>query len=68
MLLRGLITALALVVVAAFAVADETEAEKPGKDWSDHMGELPFIVGHDKGMAEVEFSGKPPMFFFTTTW
>ncbi len=44
--------------------ADTAEKEK----WGEHMGDLPFIVGYEKGMKEVEFTGKPPMYFFTATW
>ena len=36
--------------------------------WGEHMGDLPFVVGYEKGMKEVEFTGRPPMYFFTTTW
>ena len=38
------------------------------KNWSDHKGNIPFIVGWEKGQAEAKFSGKPIMAFFTTTW
>lgn len=41
-------------------------AEK--EKWREHMGDLPFIVGYEKGMREVEFTGRPPMYFFTATW
>lgn len=44
--------------------ASDAEKEK----WGEHMGDLPFIVGYAAGMKEVEFTGKPPMLFFTTTW
>ena len=57
----------ALAVLATSApspAADEAEKAK----WGEHMGNLPFIVGYEKGMKEVEFTGKPPMWFFTATW
>ena len=38
------------------------------KDWADHMGDIPFVVGRAAGEAEADFTGKPPMYFFTTTW
>ncbi len=38
------------------------------KDWADHMGNIPFIIGREAGMKEVEFSGKPVLFFYTATW
>jgi hypothetical protein len=56
----------ALAVLASPAsspAADEAEKAK----WGEHMGDVPFIVGYEKGMKEVEFTGKPPMWFFTGT-
>lgn len=47
---------------------DAAATEAPAKDWTEHKGDLPFIVGYAAGMKEVEFTGKPPMLFFTTTW
>lgn len=38
------------------------------KDWKEHEGDLPFVVGYEKGMQQVEFTGRPPMYFFTATW
>ena len=48
--------------------AEQKAAEPTGKDWSEHTGDLPFIVGYEKGMQEVGFTGRPPMYFFTATW
>ena len=60
--------ALATCTVGPFAArapaAESAEREK----WGEHMGDLPFIVGYEKGMKEVEFTGRPPMYFFTATW
>jgi hypothetical protein len=71
-LVRAGVVAAALCVFAApgtVRAQDAAPAEEAGeKDWADHKGDLPFIVGYEKGMKEVEFSGKPPMYFFTTTW
>ena len=53
-----------LGVPASAPAADSAEKEK----WGEHMGDLPFVVGYAKGMKEVEFTGKPPMLFFTATW
>ena len=53
-----------LAVPGSAPAADSAEREK----WGEHMGDLPFIVGYDKGMKEVEFTGRPPMYFFTATW
>ncbi len=46
--------------------ADEKKGNQ--KDWTDHKGKIPFIVGFEKAMAEAKFSGRPVMAFFTTTW
>ena len=48
------------------ALEDAKAAEKA--KWGEHMGDLPFVVGYEKGMKEVEFTGRPPMYFFTATW
>lgn len=52
------------VLASPAPAADEAEQAK----WGKHMGSLPFIVGYEKGMKEVEFTGNPPMWFFTATW
>jgi cytochrome oxidase Cu insertion factor (SCO1/SenC/PrrC family) len=44
--------------------AGDSDREK----WAEHMGDLPFVIGYEKGMKEVEFTGRPPMYFFTATW
>ena len=49
---------------SAAPAADSPEKEK----WAEHTGDLPFVFGYANGMKEVEFTGKPPMYFFTTTW
>lgn len=65
------------LAVAALAPANTYADEPPPapsggaaeeKDWRDHMGDLPFVVGYAKGMEQVEFTGRPPMYFFTATW
>lgn len=61
---RLIVTGLALAVLLGGA-ATVAAAEK---DWKDHKGILPFVVGYEKGMAEAKFSGRPMMVFFTTTW
>jgi hypothetical protein len=79
---RNTIRAGALAALAVFvgisaatvvARADEpaaADAAKDGeaKDWAEHMGDIPFLVGRAAGDAEADFTGKPPMYFFTTTW
>lgn len=47
------------------------ESAQPAADlakWNSHMGKVPFVVGYENGKAEAQFSGKPMMLFFTTTW
>ncbi|MCE9637803.1 MAG: thioredoxin fold domain-containing protein [Planctomycetes bacterium] len=43
-------------------------AEAGGDPWATHRGNVPFILGFEKGMAAVKDTGKPPMLFITTTW
>jgi hypothetical protein len=52
-----------LALLSSVALAGDA---KP-KDWSAHMGDLPFVVGMDAGRAEVKFTGKPAMLFFTSS-
>ncbi len=37
-------------------------------DWSEHTHGLPFVVGYERGVKAAEESGKPTLFFVTTTW
>ena len=71
--------ALVLGGPAGFAGGDEPKGGKHGgsapraakdeaKDWSKHTGDIPFIIGREAGMKEVEFTGKPILFFYTATW
>jgi hypothetical protein len=53
----------AVVLVSSLALAGDA---KP-KDWTSHMGDLPFVVGMEAGRAEVKFTGKPAMLFFTSS-
>jgi hypothetical protein len=53
----------AVVLASSLAFAGDAK----GKDWSAHMGDLPFVVGMDAGRAEVKFTGKPAMLFFTSS-
>ena len=37
--------------------------------WSDHKGDVPFIVGDvAQGKRVSASTGKPPLYFFTATW
>ena len=55
------------LAIAPLAVAGDSAAKALVK-WKAHTGDLPFIVGYEKGKKEAEFSGRPMMLFFTTTW
>ena len=61
-----------LFVLAAFAMPAAAQEKAPAapaaKNWTDHMGNIPFIVGRAAGLKEVEFTGKPIMYFYTATW
>jgi hypothetical protein len=65
---------LALGWAASPARADGPEVTAPAADaadrakWGDHMGDLPFVVGYEKGMKQAAASGRQPMYFFTATW
>lgn len=67
MLKRVLTAAVAAAALAALVLPASAEETGPDK-WAGHKGDLPFIVGSEKGTAEAKFTGKPPMYFFTTTW
>ncbi|GEM_PF-1949044 len=41
---------------------------EPEKDWSAHLGKLPFTVGYAKGMEKAKADKKPVLLFITTTW
>ena len=62
--MRTLQAVVAAIVVSGLAFAGDGPA---GKDWSKHMGDVPFVVGMDAGRAEVKFTGKPAMLFFTSS-
>jgi hypothetical protein len=55
-----------LAVAVVFAGAAFAGDPAPTPDWSKHMGDLPFVVGMEAGRAEVKFTGKPAMLFFTS--
>jgi hypothetical protein len=65
---------LALGWSAPAARADGPEVTAPVVDaaerakWGDHMGDLPFVVGYEKGMKQAAATGRTPMYFFTATW
>ena len=60
--------ALAAAFVAVPGSVSAQDSKKGGKDWSDHTGNIRFIVGSERGIKEAEFQGKPILYFFTTTW
>ena len=66
--MRAAALALLLAAFAIPAAAQEKVPAAPAKDWKDHMGNIPFIVGREAGRKEVAFTGKPIMYFYTATW
>ena len=63
-MLRSAVVVATLVLIPASSLADDSA---PPLDWSKHMGKLAFAVGYERGMKEVAFTGKAPMFFFTSS-
>lgn len=74
-----LAVACSLLLPLAARAGDGAGGAKPGtsapavepagqKDWTEHKGDIPFIIGREAGMKEAEFSGKPVLFFYTATW
>jgi thiol-disulfide isomerase/thioredoxin len=47
---------------------DEPRAAVIDAKWASDVGDIPFIVGRSKGMEVAAATGRPPMFYFTTTW
>jgi thioredoxin-related protein len=64
---KTLLMVVAVVSILSSALLAAGDGKK-GPDWDHHTGKVPFVIGYDNGMAEVKFSGKPAMLFFTTTW
>lgn len=77
----AVLAASAVLAFGAFAAAQDRRppdagkdggesaaAEAPEKKWAEHMGDLPFVIGYEKGMAQAKLTGNPPMYFFTATW
>lgn len=62
----------ALVGALSMASASIGGAEEKGSDprakWADHMGDIPFMLTYQKGLAESKLTGRPMMVFFTATW
>jgi hypothetical protein len=56
----------ALMTVALFSGLALAGDAKTEKDWTAHMGDVPFVVGIEKGREEVKFTGRPAMLFFTS--
>ena len=70
-----LLVALAAALAAAPALAGGDEpkggskggaatpsaGKVPEKDWSEHKGDIPFIVGRERGLKEVAFTGMGPI-------
>ena len=58
-------TIVVTALVGAFAVVLSGDA-RAEKDWTAHMGDLPFVVGIERGREEVKLTGRPAMLFFTS--
>lgn len=54
--------ALAALLLLCAPLAPHAEE---AKDWSHHMGKIPFIVGYAKGMEEAKKASKPMMVYVT---
>lgn len=62
----GIAVVLGLGAVALLGASGPARAADADRaKWAEHMGDVPFVIGFDKGMKEVEFTGRPPMLFFT---
>jgi hypothetical protein len=74
--MRSASIALALCLAALGVLAVETRAADSSAPaatgerakWAEHMGDIPFVIGSANGMSEAEFSGKPPIYFFTADY
>jgi thiol-disulfide isomerase/thioredoxin len=47
--------------------AVRTAAAEDAK-WADDVGDIPFVIGLAAGTKAAAASGRPPMYYFTTTW
>ena len=45
---------------------DPTSAD--GKKWAEHTGGVRFVLGYESGHALARKTGRPAMYFVTTTW
>ena len=72
MRIRLVLALAALAAVSPLAArADGPEAAAPvaaKSKWSDHVGDVPFVVGYEAGTKAAAESGRPPLYFFTATW
>ena len=70
------LAAVGAVAASANAGDDKAPPAKPApapadaerEKWAEHMGDVPFVIGFEKGMKDVEFTGKPPLVFFTADY
>jgi thiol-disulfide isomerase/thioredoxin len=73
--MRPIASAFLLVLAAAPAacgrdaeVAAAPSAATDDAKWVDDVGDVPFVIGLAAGTKAVAASGRPPMYYFTTTW
>jgi thioredoxin-related protein len=50
------------------AGAAPAAAAKADPKWAEDVGDVPFVIGLDAGTKAVAATGRPPMYYFTTTW
>ena len=62
------IAVFALLAALIVGAAPTFLAGEGGDKWAEHKGNLNFTIGYEEGLKLAQFSGKPMMLFFTTTW
>ncbi len=50
--------------LAKFERGTDADIEK----WKDHMGDVPFLIGSERGLVAAKATGRPLLFFYTATW
>ncbi len=58
----------ALAAALASCGREAPAATDDASKWSDDVGDIPFVIGLDAGGKAVAATGRPPMYYFTTTW
>jgi thiol-disulfide isomerase/thioredoxin len=75
--MRPIASSILLVLATALAPAacgpDKTPAPPSpttavDSKWAEDVGDVPFVIGLAAGTKAVAATGRPPMYYFTTTW